>query len=188
MDSGEQPVIGYDLGAGGGDKAAELPCVPFEIPLVNANANYTALEPGGIRVVDIWGLDPRLVVAVSFQRVHRKNDPNSFNPGNLTATINAFTLARTSDGVQQIAQIPSAQLFLNGGNLDVSGNDDGCEINSAAQGIRLELIWLRSAATSHNVTAIVQARPNVALGCSDLLRKIAKSLTVQADQPQTPGA
>jgi hypothetical protein len=174
----EAPLIGYDLGAGGGDNAQELPCLPYGMPLVTANQTYTIGEIAYPAIVEIWGLDPRLNVTFSVARVHKKNDPTFFTPGNITATIRAQLLFRTSDGVQVGPDLPIAQLFTGGGALD-----DGCELVTAAQGVRFAINWVRSGNTSHEIIGYVQARPNVALGCSDLFRKLVQSLRVIQTTP-----
>jgi hypothetical protein len=191
-----EPIIGWELGFGGGPEVKLLPTPPREIPLVPASdqgvdEDYVTLVSTDVRrvvTVDIWGLDPRLTVACAFSRVPSSNAHLGGLPlrKNITATIAAYTLTRGATGVTQGAPISSAGLFLNGGALDVlgvDGNDDGCELSTAAQGVRFVLTVTRTSVTSHDIVLSLQCRPNVALVCRELALALAAGMTVTIPDP-----
>jgi hypothetical protein len=178
---GSKVIIGWDLGASG--EPAELPCKPREILLFPA-LNETQAPSFGVgpnlATVDVWGLDPRLDLTVAFyQRLRTDGQYTSGGPrtrADITATIEAWTLAR-ADGpssVVEVAQIASADLFANGGNLQ-----DGCELSTGAQGVRFKIFASRSSNTDYDVVCSIQARAQMPLGCEALAEKIIHALSVE---------
>jgi hypothetical protein len=86
----------------------------------------------------------------------------------VTAIVRAYTIVKSTFGTLVGAQIPSASLFVNGGQLDATGNDDGCELCTASQGVRFVITASRTGQASTNVVATAICRPNVALVCPEL--------------------
>lgn len=190
------PIIGWELGYGGGSEVKLLPTQPKEILLVAASdagvdEDYVTLVSTDVRrtsVVDIWGLDPRLTVACAFSRVPgQESRLGQLNlRKNVTATIAAYTLTKGATGITQGAPLSAAGLFLNGGSLDSegdNGNDDGCELSTAAQGVRFVVTATRTSVTSHDLVLSMQCRPNVALVCRELALALAAGMTVSIPDP-----
>jgi len=187
MDAGDTttPIIGVDATKGGGASALYLPLEgPQELVLIVAGDNYVGGEGPKSAYFDIWGFDPRLVVAVSFQRSRNANVADGMNTSNITAQVDAHVLVKTAGGVVTGAALPVADLFVNGGALDIGTEADGCEIVSAVQGIRFNLGAQRTGATNVDVTVTVQVRPNVALICRALAQSLLLGVTVS---PQRVG-
>jgi hypothetical protein len=177
-------ITGWDLGLGGGELASLLPCDPHEILLIQAKETYVGGGGEGISgyayaTIDIWGLDPRVTVACSFYRTPNPNRTTLVSEANISATIAAYPLMRTKQGDVRVGkQLPGAILFLNSGALDNSGVDDGCELETAMQGIRFKFAAIRTDITTHDIVAAIQAKPNVALGCAALADKLIRTMVV----------
>lgn len=179
--STERAFIGCDLGLGGGDNAKELPCPPHEILLIEAKETYAGGEGYRYGNLEIWGLDPRLTVAVAFYRTPNPNRTTMFAETAISATIAAYPLCLSKAGeVRYGRQLPT-DLFLGGGVIgsDYPNNDDGCELETAMQGIRFNLTAIRTGATTHDIVCAIQARPNVSLGCNALAEKLIAQLIVK---------
>jgi uncharacterized metal-binding protein YceD (DUF177 family) len=73
-------------------------------------------------------------------------------------------------------------LFSNGGH-----GDDGCELVTAAQGIRIAVNFNRVGNTDVEAVAFIQVKPNVALGCAALLERLVYNLKVEATETRNPG-
>lgn len=175
-----RPVIGWDLGRGGGREADSLPCDPVEVLLFPANPNYSAGEAAEVATVDVFGFDPRVNLACGFYRPKSPSALLDLPKTNVTATIEARALWRSPRGGLIVGPVlDPAALFSNGGNLD--SEEEGCEINSGAQGIRFTITATRTAATSVDVVAVLQARPTVTLVCPDLAYAIREGLKVLAN-------
>jgi len=182
--SEQTPIVGCDLGLGGGSRVALLPCVPNEILLFSTDGAYNAGEGSRTVTLDIWGLDPRLDVAVAFSRssaLAMRRDPSAFR---VTATIKAYTIVKSAFGTLLGPPLPLATLFVNGGNLDASGNDDGCELCTASQGVRFVVTASRTGVASTNVVATAICRPKVALVCPDLALALFGQLSVSIPTAQ----
>jgi hypothetical protein len=176
------PVIGWDLGRGGGPEADPLPRPAVPILLCPAEDSIDEGTAGPLAVdLDIWGLDPRLVVAVSFQRPPNANRTRDLPRGNLTATIAAHALDVLVGGIEVGAPLDVAELFNNGGVISATEND-GCELVTAAEGIRFTLAISRTAETTVDLVAVVQARPNVPL-CPALAQALRAQLRVSLPSP-----
>lgn len=179
------PIIGCDLGMGGGPQIRLLPCDPIEMLCIGFKEAYTPGEGYRATLFELWGLDPRLVVAVNFARVPSVNRTTDFPTGNITATIEARTLSRTANGATVVGPVmPATDLFLNGGVLDTGSFDDGCELCTAVQGVRFLVTAIRTDATSVDIVASAVCRPNVALGCEDLALALFGGLTLSRPIPQ----
>jgi hypothetical protein len=166
--SGEAPIVGCDLGLGGGARVALLPCVPNEILLINSDAAYTAGEGSRTVTLDLWGLDPRLDVALAFSRSSAAAMRRDSSAWQVTATIRAYTIVKSTFGTLLGPEIPAASLWANGGQLDAAGGDDGCELCTGSQGVRFVLTASRTGQASTNIVATAICRPNVALVCPEL--------------------
>jgi hypothetical protein len=171
-------IIGWDLGLGGGERAKELPCEPDDIVLIEAKDSFTPGEGFRYAHVQVWGLDPRLAVVCAFSRSPNPSLNTTFNTGNITATITASTRTRSRGNILTGPPLPAVDLFLNGGNIDAAGNDDGCELGTGMQGVQFDLVAQRTDATSVDIVLSIQAKPRVALGCSELARKLIRNMTV----------
>jgi hypothetical protein len=190
MNTPAPPFMGVDLGQGGGPRAVPLPCDPTEIVLITANPNTTAINLMASSILDIWGLHPLLTVAVAFGRTRNPNVDKTANytAAYVTATIVAYTLRRTGEGVVRGAQLP-ATLFTNGGVLGVTisalPTEDGCELVSAAQGVRFEVTATKTSAVGigHDIVASIQAKQTVPIGCRALADLLVSQLTVTIPDP-----
>lgn len=171
-------LIGVDLGRGSGALAIDLPCRPFPLILCRADEG-AGIIPATLTVdLDIMGLDPRLNLALTFERVQSPTRTATLPATNITAAITAYILSDTTDGIKQGAPLPVSSLMLNSGALDGAGTDDGCELANGAQGVRFHFIFTRTAGFSVDTVAAIQARPNVALGCEKLARKLFRLVTI----------
>ena len=174
-------ITGCDLGRGGGTNIDLLPHVPIEIVLARPVSAWLPTEPTQDTQVDIWGLDPRLVIACSF---YRSEDPNALSgfqnldPGRMVGVISASVLTRTAMGEHEGPTIDPSILFVNGGNLDATGGEDFCELCSSVQGVRFRLSLGRSDSTSVDVMLAIQARAQVALVCPELALELFRGLIV----------
>ena len=175
-------IIGWDCGRGGGPVADLLPCDPVEILLARAEETFEGGESAQTVVLDLWGLDPRLTVAVAFHLVPSPNRSQDISPVALLATLWANVLHRSQGAIIVGAALDKAQLFNAGGVVGVAGGD-GCELTSAAEGVRFTIAAERSGSTSIDLVATVQARPNVALTCPDLLYALRETLRVSVPVP-----
>ena len=178
------PIVGCDLGLGGGSRVVLLPCEPNEILLVNSGAAYNAGEGSRTVTLDLWGLDPRLDVAVAFSRSSALAMRRDATAWLVTATIRAYTIAKSTFGTLLGPEIPAASLFQNGGYLDGIGGDEGCELCTGAQGVRFVLTAARAGVASTNIVATLICRPNVALGCPDLALALFSQLRVSIPAAQ----
>jgi hypothetical protein len=175
-------ITGWDCGRGGGPVADLLPCDPVEILLARAEETYDGGEASQTVVLDLWGLDPRLTVAVAFNRVPSPNRSHDESPNWIGAAITANVLHRSHGAIVVGAALDATQLFNNNGQLDGTC-DDGCELTSAAEGVRFTVLAIRTGMTTVDIVATVQARPNVALVCPDLLLALRESLRVSLPVP-----
>jgi hypothetical protein len=171
------PVIGWDLGRGGGPEADPLPrpAVPILLCPAEDSIDESAVGPLAIDL-DIWGFDPRLTVPVSFQRPPNANRSRDLPRGNVTAAITAHAINRLGGGIEIGAPLDVSELFNNGGVISATEND-GCELVTAAEGIRFSLAISRTAETTVDLVAVVQARPNVPM-CPDVARALRAQLRV----------
>jgi hypothetical protein len=175
------PIIGVDCTKGGGIATEYLPLPQGqsrEMLLIRASDNWDHGEGFRGTYFDVWGFDPRLTVAVSIQRSHNSNIITPFPHSYISALITARLLVQTAEGIVAGASLPVADLFTNGGALDDATEADGCEITSAVQGIRFVLSAQRTGSTDVDITATVQARPNVALVCRDLAMALLGNVRV----------
>ena len=185
-----EPIIGWDLGYGGGSDVHLLPAAPGyspkEILLVPATVGSMDLNNPKSIVVDLWGLDPKLAIACAFSRVPSQNPVIWTEEGaereKIIATIAAFTLTRGVGGITQGPPLPS-DLFMNGGSVDGAGVDDGCELSTAAQGIRFVVTATATGWATHDLVLSLVCRPNVTLACRELALALAAALTVTIPSP-----
>ena len=176
-------VIGWDLGRGGGPESDRLPCVAVPILLCPAEDSIDEGTAGPLYLdLDIWGLDPKLVVSVSFQRPPNANRTRDLPRGNVTATITAHALNAIVGGIEVGAPLDVAALFANSGVISPTEND-GCELVTSAEGIRLSLAISRSAETTVDLVAVVQARTNVPLLCPAQAQALRAQLHVSIPVP-----
>jgi hypothetical protein len=178
----EAPFLGLDLGRGGGPEADALPCEARPILLCPAEPTYDSGEGTRTIDLDIWGLDPKVTVSVSFQRPPNANRTTDYPRGNILATIAAHVLNKISGGIEVGAPLDVGELFGAGGNITATEND-GCELVTAAEGVRFSVTISRSAETSVDLVAVVQARANVALACLNLAEAIRRQLKVSIPVP-----
>jgi hypothetical protein len=176
--------IGWDEGRGGGPTAKPLPCEAEPILLCPAEDSFGGGgEAGPLSIdLDIWGLDPKLAVSVSFQRPPSANRTRDLPRGNVTATITAHALNRLVGGIEVGAPIDVAALFANAGVIDAAEND-GCELVTSAEGVRLTLAISRSAETTVDLVAVVQAKTVVPLTCPALAQALRAQLRVSLPAP-----
>jgi hypothetical protein len=151
----------------------------------------------GVWSFSVFGLDPRckLVVTAFFRRsewyADRKAD-GTYDPDNtlagtdgegyVSATVKAVVVRRDALGpAHDIGELP-ADVFLNGGVLP-----DGCEIATAADGVRVEVACeMVTAPTSDTVCSwdivcAVEVVPDEVLGCSGLADEIIGAIEVRID-------
>jgi hypothetical protein len=126
------------------------------------------------QIVDVTGLDPRVSVACAFAR-RPPAGSTTLLPSAITAALSASTLVRLSTGAQALAPLPQA-LFANGGALDAN-HDDGCELVTAAYGVRFTVNAVRGGATAHSICLVVTVRPNVDLS-AETFAAIVEGLAV----------
>jgi hypothetical protein len=179
----ERPIMGWDLGAGGGRTAKPLPAESDAIRLLETRSSfYSGAEGTRTAVLEIWGLDPRVTVALQIARVRSASlpSPEGGDPqvGNLRAEIHAYPLTRIDGQVLQGPEIPPENLWLNGGALNDAGVDDGCEITSAMHGVRVVVIASRAGESVHEIAATARARPNVSFACPALALAIRDQMVL----------
>jgi hypothetical protein len=178
-------ILGWDLGNGGGSLARPLP-QPEATPvrLFLARDNYYPGQPDvAPAVVEVWGFDPKVTVAVAFSRVRSGNVAASYPPSNLQASIRAYQLVRVDGQVIQGAELSPDETFLHGGSVDADG-DDGAEFCTAAQGIRFVIEAIRVGHTSVDLVMTIQARTNERIGCEQMADALRDGLVVVASPPQ----
>ena len=181
------PIIGVDLGKGGGSKAEFLPCAPSSMLLIPAKPTYDVAESSSYVVVDVWGFDPKLTVALGFWRVPNANaSPSDALPSsNIHVMIKTRTLARSPAGDAVASDyIDPAKLFSSAGafsaaHIDDRGDGDGCEIKSAVQGLRFEVTGQRTGPTTVDVVLQAQARTNEPMGCRAMAIALLQGVTVE---------
>lgn len=186
-DQAPQVIFGWDIGGGGGARAKWLPCEPEQLVLAPARLNFVAGEGLKVARFELWGLDPRLTVAISFARARNSSLVVTGSMANVTTAdvvipgaggIRAETLAKMGREVVTIADIDPALLFSSGGSLGLAVND-GCELATAAEGVRFYLNMIRTADNSMDVVANLVVRPNQPLGCRELALELAEQLVVR---------
>jgi hypothetical protein len=179
-------VHSWDLGAGGGSLAEDNPTDPKPILLTLPRGPTEEYDPGEDThsiSVDLWGLDPRIAVALAWcrQADPSKGDLTVPPKASLTATIKAYQMIRVGGEAIQGAELPAAQLFYNGGTLDAT-EEDGCEIESSIQGVRFTVTATAAAAplcwTHLRILMMAVARPKMPLTCPDLFKALKSRLTL----------
>jgi len=79
--------------------------------------------------------------------------------------------------------LPAADLFANGGKLDADTDVEGCELVTAAQGVRFTVLPSCTTTPVVNITATIKARPNVALVCRELALALLQGVRVSQPSP-----
>jgi hypothetical protein len=182
-------IIGWDLSKGAGSNAKLLDGeAPGEILLFQVPADPVIISGSYTAQIDICNLDPRLTIAAScYFRVVPGLDPSLAAPlANMPATIKAQLLARSanpSEGTIVLYDLPTLSMFGHAGALP-----DGCEISSAATGIRLVVSIPEPTDFTYGreVVATLVAIPNVTLACAELAEAIVKRLSVTLPDPIRP--
>jgi hypothetical protein len=179
-------IIGWDYGFEGEATPLEVKGRLKQSRLLIGVSPY---DDGPVAVksthIDIFGLDPRVPMALTIFRQPvlstdtTATDPDLYLKSRLTAELEAWTLARGSDGKPiEIAPLNQERAWLNGGQLD-SERNDGCELKTAAYGVRIKVKATMEAASLLEIVATLEARPDVALGCIELAEKIARAISVE---------
>ena len=184
-DQAPKVIVGWDLGGGGGQRVQWLPCELTQLVLAPARLNFVALEAAKLATFEIWGLDPRLTIAMSFARMANTSLALTGAKSNVTTApvgidgaIAPYALTRMGREEITVGAIDPALLFANGGKIDFS-DGDGCELATATEGIRFNVPLIRNADNSFDVVVNLVVRPNQPLGCRELALALAENLVVR---------
>jgi hypothetical protein len=181
-------IIGWDCAKGTGDRARELSELDEaqigEAVIFKSHPVLMSLPVQATQFVDLWGLDPRLVVVPQFY--HRKQpqpaDPEvSGTEVNMPATVTAHAIVRSgtpSEPVRELYQLPTAELFGNAGVVP-----DGVELVTGMQGIRFKVAASLDAPCVYELVMSLLVIPNIALVCADLAQALIKRLRVDLPAP-----
>jgi len=190
--TGKKPIFGWDLGLGGGREAPALPGKIHEAVLFPAVSAGGDLPPSRIRTVnvDVWGLDPKVVVVADFHQRLRPDGAFQSEPplsaSGFEGSIVACSIARTDSIREPVREGPvldSSKWFANGGTI-AGGVGDVCSISEALQGVRFKVSGQRlSGGLDHDVVVAIVARTGNALQCQELAEAIVAQLQVKIDPP-----
>lgn len=178
-------ITGWDLSDGGGPRARFLPDEPRSLVLAEARANFVPGEAAKEARFELWGLDPRLTVALSFGRPRNPSLPivgaisNVITPP--ATLIGVSALGRFGRDELVVASLDATLLFTNGAVIGM-GEADGCEITTAAEGLRFIVPLIRTGDNSIDFAVNLVVRPNHPLGCRELALALAEGLTVRGVQ------
>jgi hypothetical protein len=129
--------------------------------------------------IDIWGLDPRMPMALTLFRQEilpiDESAPALYNKALLTARLEAWTIRKDARGMtREVAPLESVTAWQNGGVLDAN-YDDGIELKTGCQGVRIKVFAHQADLNHMEIAATLSARPDVALGCRELSELIGQA-------------
>lgn len=183
MDQAPPVITGWDLSDLGGGRARWLPTIdPRPLILAEARANYVVGEAAKEARFEIWGLDPRLSIALSFGRPRNPSLPLVGAISNVVTPpatlIGVSALGRFGRDELVVASLDVTLLFTNGGVIS-PGEGDGCEIATAAEGLRFMVPLVRTGDNNCDFAVNLIVRPNQPLGCRELALALAEHLVVR---------
>ncbi len=140
----------------------------------------------GSTYFDIWHPHPMLTVYCSLHRRPASDQRGSNDPGrdvraNLTATLEAWNIVKSGGTVRETSQISSQALFVNAGVLS-STSDDGFELSSGTEGVRIKIAATRTTpgdTTPAEIVAKIYALQNQPFGCIDLATACFRRLVIE---------
>ncbi len=175
-------ITGWDIGDGGGSNRTHwLPVDPKSMVIAPALLNFVLGEGAKAATFEIWGLDPRLTLAVAFGRAPNPSLPLTGAIANVTtpagSVIGVDVYGKFAGRILPVCSLDPALLFQNGGTMS-PGDGDGCEIVTAAEALRFWVPLQRNGNNSYDVVVNLIVRPNQPLGCRELAIALAAQLTV----------
>lgn len=176
-------ILGWDIGKGAGGAAAELGA-PATEPLAQIRL-FAPPWPGAgcwidpanpqSQTIDVWHLDPRLrIVFTCFRQLSR--GATGANPkANVKGGIEVVKIVRGGNPSEGIIELPNPLTLdvLAGGGADL---DDGCELSSGMQGVRIRVTAGGEGFVDHDVVATLIAIPNITFGCPELAKMAIERL------------